>query len=68
MFVFCTAIWRQAGMTAVDLEASIGGPVARLRQLVMGKGLTPSTRDGLRRLMEVAEADTSIEVDPEVDR
>ncbi len=56
------------GHTAVDIEVSIDGPLARLWKLAMGKGIAESTPAGLRRLVEVAEADTDTDTDTEVDR
>lgn len=60
------------GRTGVDIEVSIDGPLARVWKLVMGRGVAESTPAGLRRLVEVAEADvaapTATDTDHEVDR
>ena len=46
------------GRTGVDVVVSIDGPLARVWKLLVGKGIAASTPVGLRRLVEVAEADT----------
>ena len=56
------------GRTVVDIVVSIDGPLARLWKRVVGPGIAESTPTGLRRLVEVVEADaattgTAAEVD-----
>ncbi len=55
------------GRTGVDIEVSIEGPLARLWKLVLGKGVAQSTPAGLRRLVQVAEADTQADTDTDTD-
>ena len=51
------------GLTGVDIEVSIDGPLARVWKVLIGKGIAGSTPAGLRRLVEVAEADTAAAVE-----
>ena len=48
------------GVTAVNIVVSIDGPLARLWRLFVGRGIAESTPTGLRRLVEVVEADAAI--------
>ena len=47
------------GRTRVDIEVSIGGPLAGLWGRILGKGIAASTPEGLAKLVELAEADTA---------
>jgi hypothetical protein len=47
------------GRTRVDIEVSIGGPLAWLWGKVLGRGIATSTPMALTRLVAVAEADVA---------
>jgi hypothetical protein len=47
------------GRTGVAVVVSIDGPLARLWKLFVGRGIAESTPAGLRRLVELVEADES---------
>jgi hypothetical protein len=51
------------GVTRLEVEASIEGPLARIWKVIIGKGFAESTPAALRRLVEVAEEDVRSEVD-----
>jgi hypothetical protein len=48
-----------SGRTGVEVEVSLDGPLARVWKLLVGRGIAASTPAGLRRLVEVAEADAA---------
>lgn len=47
------------GRTVIDIVVSVDGPLARLWKRVVGPGIAASTPTGLRRLVEVVEADAA---------
>jgi hypothetical protein len=47
------------GRTHIAVVVSIEGPLARLWKLVVGRSIAESTSDGLRRLVEMVEADAA---------
>jgi hypothetical protein len=53
-----------SGRTEVEVEVSLDGPLARVWKLLVGRGIATSTPAGLRRLVEVAEADTATAAGP----
>jgi hypothetical protein len=47
------------GRTAVDDVVSLDGPLAGVWKLIVGRGIATSTPAGLRRLVDVVEADVA---------
>jgi hypothetical protein len=47
------------GLTRVDIEVSLDGPLAWLWRRILGRGIATSTPDGLAQLVVLAEADAA---------
>jgi len=47
------------GLTRVDVEVSLDGPLAWLWRRLLGRGIATSTPEGLAQLVVLAEADTA---------